>query len=55
MARSRQFYEQVLGLRPTYEVQDFWVEYGVGAGTFAVTTTKMGHTPGAKEELCRDL
>jgi len=48
MARARHFYENVLGLRLTYNYQDEWVEYDVGPGTFAVSTTEMGHQPGAK-------
>lgn len=48
MARSRSFYEGVLGLRSDYNFQDMWVEYGLGDSTFAITTTDMGHTPGAK-------
>lgn len=48
MARSREFYEGVLGLRETYNYNEEWVEYDIGSGTFAVTTTDMGHSPGAK-------
>ncbi len=48
MARALHFYESVLGLRQTYNFQDEWVEYDIGSGTFAITTTEMGHTPGAK-------
>jgi predicted enzyme related to lactoylglutathione lyase len=48
MARARGFYEGVLGLRATYNYQDEWVEYDVGPGTFALTTTEMGHQPGAR-------
>ncbi len=48
MAQARRFYEGVLGLRETYNYQDEWVEYDIGPGTFAITTTEMGHTPGAK-------
>jgi predicted enzyme related to lactoylglutathione lyase len=48
MERARAFYEHVLGLHMTYHYQDEWVEYDLGDGTFAITTTAMGHTPGAK-------
>ena len=47
MARSRSFYEGVLGLTPGYCYGDKWVEYDLGDSTFAITTTDMGHTPGA--------
>ena len=48
MAQARRFYESVLGPRSTYDFQDEWVEYDIGSGTFAITTTEMGHTPGTK-------
>ena len=48
MARSRRFYENVLGLTIGYTFGDVWVEYDVGGSTFAITTTDMGHAPGAK-------
>ncbi len=48
MARSRRFYENVLGLTAGYVFGDQWVEYDVGGSTFAVSTTDMGHPPGAK-------
>ena len=48
MERARAFYEHVLGLHMSYHYQDIWVEYDLGDETFAITTTKMGHTPGAK-------
>ena len=47
MVRSRRFYEEVLGLLPASNFQDQWVEYEIGSGTFAITTTDMGHLPGA--------
>lgn len=47
MARSRGFYEGVLGLTPGYCYGDEWVEYDLGDSTFAISTTDMGHTPGA--------
>jgi predicted enzyme related to lactoylglutathione lyase len=48
MGRARSFYEHVLGLRMSDNYRDVWVEYDVGNSTFAVTTTDMGHSPGAK-------
>ena len=48
MARSRSFYEGVLGLTLSSNFQDVWVEYDLRDSTFAITTTEMGHTPGAK-------
>ena len=48
MALSRSFYEGVLGLTISSNFQDVWVEYDLGDSTFAITTTDMGHTPGAK-------
>lgn len=48
MARSRRFYEHVLGLRTEHAFGDQWVEYDVGGATFAITTTDMGHPPGAR-------
>lgn len=48
MERARSFYEGSLGLRPGNIVGNSWCEYEVGSGTFAITTTDMGHKPGAK-------
>ncbi len=48
MERARAFYEHVLGLHVSYHYQDVWVEYELDDATFAITTTKMGRTPGAK-------
>ena len=48
MERARAFYEHVLGLQASHHYQDVWVEYDLGGSTFAITTTDMGHTPGAK-------
>ncbi len=37
MARSRAFYENVLGLEPDPEMTgDMWTEYPIGSGTLAV-------------------
>lgn len=48
MARARAFYEHVLGLQMSGNDRDVWVEYDVAGSTFAITTTAMGHAPGAK-------
>ena len=48
MEQARAFYEHVLGLHVSYNYRDVWVEYDLGSSTFAITTTAMGHTPGAK-------
>ena len=48
MARARAFYEHVLGLHVSANYRDVWLEYDVGGSTFAITTTDMGHIPGAK-------
>jgi predicted enzyme related to lactoylglutathione lyase len=48
MARSRSFYEEVLGLKPGYNFEDEFVEYDLGDSTFAISTTDTGHPPGAK-------
>ena len=51
MHRARQFYEHVLGLTLSHNVENRWVEYEVGGSTFAITTVEMGHDPGAKGAL----
>lgn len=48
MERARAFYEHVLGLPVSSNYRDAWIEYDVAGSTFAITTTEMGHTPGAK-------
>ena len=48
MTRARRFYEESLGLKPGRIFEDAWCEYEIGEGTFAITTTDMGHEPGAK-------
>jgi hypothetical protein len=48
MAAARKFYENLLGLTISRNFNEEWVEYDLGEGTFAITTTKMGHSPGAK-------
>jgi predicted enzyme related to lactoylglutathione lyase len=51
MARARRFYEKVLGLTVSSNFRDEWLEYDLGDSTFAITTTDMGHVPGAKGAL----
>ena len=48
MERARAFYEHMLGLHLNHNYHDVWVEYDLSGSTFAITTTDMGHTPGAK-------
>ena len=48
MARARQFYEDVLGLRLETDFRGEWLEYGIGSGTFAITTMDLQHKPGVK-------
>lgn len=48
MERARAFYEHVLGLHVSHNYQGQWVEYQVGGATFAITTSDMGQSPGAK-------
>ena len=48
MERARAFYEHVLGLHVSWHYQDIWMEYDLGASTFAISTAEAGHTPGAK-------
>jgi predicted enzyme related to lactoylglutathione lyase len=38
MPRARAFYEGLLGLAVETDFDGKWVEYGLGAGTFALTT-----------------
>lgn len=44
MARSRGFYEKVLGLKVSHNFRDEWVEYDLGGSIFAITTVDLGHT-----------
>lgn len=48
MERARAFYEHALGLHVSHNYQGQWVEYQVGGATFAITTSDMGQSPGAK-------
>ncbi len=48
IARSRNFYEDVLGLTLSNNFRDEWLEYDMGDSSFAITNIDMGHSPGAK-------
>lgn len=48
MAAARRFYEDSLGLKVGMNFQDFWVEYDIAGGTFAITTMDERHVAGAK-------
>jgi catechol 2,3-dioxygenase-like lactoylglutathione lyase family enzyme len=48
VAKSRRFYEDILGLKVTHNWDDQWVEYDLGDTTFAITTMDDGHIAGAK-------
>jgi len=43
--RARRFYEGVLGLRMTSNFQDAWIEYDIGASTFAIAQADDQHKP----------
>ena len=43
--------EHVLGLHVSRNYRDVWVEYDLGSSTFAITTTEVDHTSGAKEAV----
>jgi predicted enzyme related to lactoylglutathione lyase len=51
MARSRKFYEDILGLKMSTSFGEQWVEYDLGGSTFAITTMNIGRAPGAKGAL----
>jgi predicted enzyme related to lactoylglutathione lyase len=48
VARSRRFYEEVLGLKLTQEFNNEWVEYDLGDTTFVITTADEAHPAGGK-------
>src|SRR5271156_6688151 len=48
VAKSRRFYEDVLGLKVSLNFQEAWVEYDIGGGTFAISNMMQGSIPGAK-------
>lgn len=43
IARSRHFYEEILGLKLTHQALGEWFEYDLGDTTFAITTTDKDH------------
>jgi len=46
VARSRKFYEGVIGLKQSGEFLDGrWVEYGIGKDTLAIANVNMGWRP----------
>lgn len=47
LAEARAFYEKTLGLKVTHDYQEKWIEYDIGAGTFAITTMMSERVPGA--------
>jgi catechol 2,3-dioxygenase-like lactoylglutathione lyase family enzyme len=48
---SRRFYEEVLGLKLARSFHDEWLEYDLGDGTFAITSTHIEHTPPVRGAL----
>jgi len=48
LARARDFYERLLGLRPSRDFEGAWIEYDLENGTFAVSTLAEGVTPSAE-------
>jgi predicted enzyme related to lactoylglutathione lyase len=48
MMKARRFYEHTLGLGVTYNYREQWVEYDIGAGTFAITTMDTGQVAGVR-------
>jgi predicted enzyme related to lactoylglutathione lyase len=46
--RARRFYEGVLGLKMTHSFQDAWIEYDIGASTFAIAQADAEHRPALK-------
>ena len=48
VARSRRFYEDILGLKVSLNFQEAWVEYDIADGTFAISNMMEGSIPGAK-------
>lgn len=48
VARSRKFYEKTVGLKLSSNFGNEWVEYEIGAGTFAITSMDAGHKPGVQ-------
>lgn len=42
MAKSRNFYENVLGLKPAHSFSNFWQEYDLGENTFGLAMMNEG-------------
>lgn len=51
MPRARKFYEETLGLKVSSNFRDEWIEYDIGAGTFAITSADLNHKPGLRGGL----
>lgn len=47
MAKSRQFYEGILGLKLDHNFADRWVEYDIAGQTFAISDMMEDSKPGA--------
>lgn len=47
MAKSRKFYEEVLGLKTARDFGEKWVEYDIGPATFALSTYGFPSAEGA--------
>ncbi len=45
ISRARRFYENSLGLKPTKNYKDQWIEYHLGNGCFAIATMGKGKGP----------
>lgn len=52
MTRARQFYEEDLGLVPTMDFENAWVEYDLPGGTFALSTMLDGVEPSSSAGGC---
>ena len=48
IAKAREFYEAILGLKFESDFGNDWVEYDVNGSTFAITTMDTTHIAGAK-------
>jgi len=55
MARARRFYEEVLDLKVESNFGDEWIEYGIGGGTFAITTEVMRRFGPVRTAIAVDL
>jgi catechol 2,3-dioxygenase-like lactoylglutathione lyase family enzyme len=48
ISRSRDFYENILGLKLSRNFRDEWLEYDLSGTSFAITTMDTTHIAGAK-------